>query len=79
MRKCIGFFLKRAPIGFNRGVKYEFSIGSKIKFRSLERQRCRECGGSAICVHGKDKRICRECNGAAMGKVGKACGAGEGA
>ena len=35
------------------------------------RYKCKECGGSQICEHGKDKRECKECGGSSFCAHGK--------
>ena len=32
----------------------------------FRRDRCRECGGSSICTHGRVKSQCKECGGSAI-------------
>jgi hypothetical protein len=32
--------------------------------RCKDKRRCKDCGGSQICEHGKDKRYCKDCKAA---------------
>ena len=40
------------------------------QLRLVRQKTCRECGGSALCKHGKLKAQCRECGGSAFYKHG---------
>ena len=42
-----------------------YNLKSKCK-HNIQKQYCKECGGSAFCIHNKRKIICKECNGSQL-------------
>ena len=48
------------PAFYKRGEKYG---EQEVPARAAAQRRCKDCGGSGLCEHGRQRTLCKDCGG----------------